>query len=482
MKKILCLVLAIILMSSIAQATDISIEKTLSKKVITENDTITVKIILINNLDKEIKGELIEWCPGFARAEGYARKERDGGGTKPMPRWDITLKPFERKEITYYINFGSIPITRNDKNYTIQGARFQSDGDGYYSKSEDITVYITGLPVPERGCNYNFVCEPERGEHFGNCPQDCSSSGKDNYCNPVKNVVCDPDCGPGEDPDCEIETSTTIITATSSTTIPPATTLPEKPMGLGDYFPYIIIVFLLIILALVILSYMKIRSEKEFLEEGRMKIVKQRLEMEKKQSRAGGKWRKIEETELGWEQEQRRKLQSYGDEREASLRRWEHEQRERLAETEKTRGEADEEKKELRRQRQRLEENIGVVNGKLAEIEELRKNWEKDMEEVEEDRDRLSREWRELDEQKALLEQEIEKIEERWNEIQGIEEELRQYRGKVETDKKIVEDERRKIKEDSAKIMGDRRRVEEDYRKIEEMWKEIEREVKRKKR
>lgn len=483
MKKVAYLVLAIILMSSIAQATDISIEKTLSKKVITENDTITVKITLTNNLNKEIKGELIDWCPGFARAEGYARKERHGGGTKPMPRWDITLKPSERREITYHINFGSIPTTLNDKNYTIQGARFQSDGDEYYSKSEDISVYITGLPVPERGCNYNFVCEPERGEHFGNCPQDCSSSGKDNYCNPVKNVVCDPDCGPGEDPDCEVEATTTITAAMPSTTLPAAITLPsEKPGGFGDYLLYIAVVFLIIILVLIFLSYMKIREEKRFLEEDRVEIGKQRLEIEKEHRMVEERWRQIEESESRWEKEQKRKLQEYKGGRETAWREWEQTQRKKLLEIEKIKKEVEKEREELRGERKRLRKDMETVEEKLAEIEELEKKWEKDIEEVEEDRNRLDEEWRELEKQKALLEEEIKRMEEQWNKIKNTEEELKQYREKIEEDKRIIEEEKRKIEEDSKKIMEDRRKVEEDYRKIEEMWLEIEREVKRKKR
>ncbi len=256
-------------MSAVAQGADITLEKTLSENVITEGDNVTVEITLINNMDKEIKGQLTDWYPRFAGIEGYyAKIEKPGGGVKPMPEWDITLKPLEKKEITYYLHFERIPTNLNDKKYTIHEAVFYSDG--YVYPSGDISVYITGLSVPEKGCNYNFVCEPQRGENFGNCPQDCSSSGKDNYCNPIGNVVCDPDCEPGQDPDCEEGATTTIITATSSTTVPPVTTLPpEKPEDNGGYLIYLIA--LLIILPTAFLIYRKtktgeIKKEKKELE------------------------------------------------------------------------------------------------------------------------------------------------------------------------------------------------------------------------
>lgn len=263
------LVLAITLMSAIAQGADISLEKTLSRNVITNDDIVTVKITLMNNLNKEINGELIDWYPKFAGVEGYTEK-RDYVSMSPTLHWNITLKPKEKREITYYMNFSSIPITLNDENYTIPGAVFHYGEYTYCLK--DTNIFITGLSVPERGCNYNFVCEPERGENFGNCPQDCSSSGKDNYCNPIENVVCDPDCGPGQDPDCEVEveTSVTIAATSSSSTIPLATTLPsEKPEDNGGYLIYLIALFIILPTAFLIYRKTKtgeIKKEKKELE------------------------------------------------------------------------------------------------------------------------------------------------------------------------------------------------------------------------
>ena len=45
------------------------------------------------------------------------------------------------------------------------------------------------------------VCDAN--ENFKNCPDDCPSGGKDNYCDGVKDGKCDPDCSAEEDIDCK---------------------------------------------------------------------------------------------------------------------------------------------------------------------------------------------------------------------------------------------------------------------------------------
>jgi len=44
------------------------------------------------------------------------------------------------------------------------------------------------------------ICEEK--ENYGNCPEDCPSGGRDNYCDAIKDGICDPDCSPKIDPDC----------------------------------------------------------------------------------------------------------------------------------------------------------------------------------------------------------------------------------------------------------------------------------------
>ena len=49
-------------------------------------------------------------------------------------------------------------------------------------------------------CNDDRICEGE--ENYRNCPGDCPSSSKDNYCDGIKDDTCDQDCYRRSDPDC----------------------------------------------------------------------------------------------------------------------------------------------------------------------------------------------------------------------------------------------------------------------------------------
>jgi len=50
-------------------------------------------------------------------------------------------------------------------------------------------------------CDVNGICENK--ENHQNCPQDCFSGQKDNYCDGISDSVCDLDCTSQADPDCE---------------------------------------------------------------------------------------------------------------------------------------------------------------------------------------------------------------------------------------------------------------------------------------
>ncbi len=54
---------------------------------------------------------------------------------------------------------------------------------------------------PDCVCNHDGACETGI-ENFKNCPSDCPSGSKDGYCDGITDGRCDPDCAKGEDPDC----------------------------------------------------------------------------------------------------------------------------------------------------------------------------------------------------------------------------------------------------------------------------------------
>ena len=51
-------------------------------------------------------------------------------------------------------------------------------------------------------CNTNNECEPGLGENYKTCPQDCHSGSKDNYCDGIRDGICDSDCLAEKDMDC----------------------------------------------------------------------------------------------------------------------------------------------------------------------------------------------------------------------------------------------------------------------------------------
>jgi hypothetical protein len=192
----LAVMLIIYLLAIPASAgSSIEIDKMLSNNSLTNGDNLSVSIFVTNSGNEKTEGVLTDLFPQFSSplAMNY-----DRNSMAPSIEWNASLEPGEKKEFRYVLSFPSIPRTLNKKEYPFPKAKFiASSGEEYQSNS--IAVLIEGLP--QMDCDYDFVCDD--GENFKNCPQDCSSSGKDGYCNPIKNSVCDPDCASGLDRDCD---------------------------------------------------------------------------------------------------------------------------------------------------------------------------------------------------------------------------------------------------------------------------------------
>jgi len=81
--------------------------------------------------------------------------------------------------------------------------------DNYCDKVKDGICDPDCLPSEDSDCKKIIICgngKCEEQESFRNCPIDCPSGSKDNYCDKVRDGICDPDCLPSEDPDCETKT------------------------------------------------------------------------------------------------------------------------------------------------------------------------------------------------------------------------------------------------------------------------------------
>lgn len=104
--------------------------------------------------------------------------------TSPRYEWSFSLGANEKKKIQYRVkplNLGVIKISP-----TIAETR---KGKFY---SNLLTIKVK--------CDANGLCEGK--ENYGNCPEDCNSGGKDDYCDRVLDGICDPDCRKEADPDC----------------------------------------------------------------------------------------------------------------------------------------------------------------------------------------------------------------------------------------------------------------------------------------
>jgi hypothetical protein len=110
----------------------------------------------------------------------------------PYYKWEFFINPNSEMTVSYRVKplgIGTIEISPTVATTSI--GEFLSNS---------LTIKVK--------CNGNRICE--RNENYANCPEDCKSGLKDGYCDRVKDGACDPDCAQGLDPDCEITTTTTI--------------------------------------------------------------------------------------------------------------------------------------------------------------------------------------------------------------------------------------------------------------------------------
>ncbi len=172
----------------------VTLEKELSSTDIQQGDSVTVTLMIENQEESPVSGELWDTCPAFAMPGGDFDAEQLN-----LVMWNMTIGPSESREISYTLDFGFIPDSLFNKDFIIKTAIFEQENGSQHS-SNPVTAFISG---PVLDCDYDGVCDP--GESFNNCPQDCFSGGDDGYCDGQDDLLCDPDCSPTEDPDCSDE-------------------------------------------------------------------------------------------------------------------------------------------------------------------------------------------------------------------------------------------------------------------------------------
>jgi hypothetical protein len=103
-------------------------------------------------------------------------------------------------------------------------------------------------------CN-DGICDYLEGENYLSCPEDCPSGSRDGYCDKVDDGICDEDCKPEEDPDCNSNFISMIL----------------------GWLPYILLILILLFLLLFFVLRRRGKSEQEEREKQILDWVKVKL-------------------------------------------------------------------------------------------------------------------------------------------------------------------------------------------------------------
>ena len=110
----------------------------------------------------------------------------------------------------------------------------------------------------------NGICE--KHESYESCTKDCSSGSKDDFCDEVKDGICDPDCSSKTDIDCaEMKVGGVNASTNISTTIPKTSKqeqIPKETEAKPNYLTWILLILAVIVIILLFL-FIKKRKENE---------------------------------------------------------------------------------------------------------------------------------------------------------------------------------------------------------------------------
>ena len=196
LKKIIFILVLISFILSVNASVELT--KSYSATEIRSGDEIIVYLSIENKEDKIISGVLIEGYPPFASPkECRVFKPSGVGGTLNL---NVSVDALSKREYNYTLTFESIPQPVREKEYDVaQAELILADDSRYYSNTPKI--YVKEAITLQ--CNFDSICEP--GENNHNCPQDCPSGLEDGLCDGLEDLKCDPDCQIGQDPDCTTE-------------------------------------------------------------------------------------------------------------------------------------------------------------------------------------------------------------------------------------------------------------------------------------
>jgi len=206
MRNFLLLLFYSLIFSYLVVETSLASQITVIKDSVNEiefGDILTVNIQIRNFEGRDIDAIVQEFVIGADPIDpsSLISSQPSGGLIAALPpfyRWNLTLPQKSERTITYKIK----PLSFGE--YNIGQTKVTTSGETFFSNSLSVMVK----------CKSNGICEPNLGENYLTCPEDCPFGSTDNICDLIKDGKCDPDCTPDADPDC---ITTTIIEKTTTT-------------------------------------------------------------------------------------------------------------------------------------------------------------------------------------------------------------------------------------------------------------------------
>ncbi|MFH1835602.1 MAG: hypothetical protein ABH851_05390 [Methanobacteriota archaeon] len=208
MKNIMVTVFLMVLFVSVASASpDIILDQGLSDVEVSEGDVVEATINIINPDREDFSATVYVTLPKFA---GFHESENT--------KFEVEVgSPISFEKVVRFKNV----LVPAGGNITIEYALvFEGIPNSIKGKSDQLeattvvdhlgnTIYSLPIEVKYAGeisnCNHDFICQPEKNEHYGVCPQDCASGLGDGYCDQRQDGKCDPDCAENQDADCIVE-------------------------------------------------------------------------------------------------------------------------------------------------------------------------------------------------------------------------------------------------------------------------------------
>lgn len=184
-------------LSWINKVINIDLEKEISPSSIKVGDSFTVVAKIKNNDEKTYHAKISDKYLAQFFTPVEEKEFIEIGGEGITLRWWVFEREFilganEEKIFQYELKFlGCGVVDQMD----LEGFEFSIPSEGF-SKISDSAMLMTEI------CNFNHICEAERYENYLNCPEDCPSGSADGYCDKIKDGICDPDCAKGFDIDC----------------------------------------------------------------------------------------------------------------------------------------------------------------------------------------------------------------------------------------------------------------------------------------